>query len=331
MEKKAALLKIPNVGEILADAIANSNVLAKAEKEVDFIVKHNIGCAFYLDDNYPVRLKNCPDSPVIFFYKGNVDFEHSKIVSIVGTRDATQYGKDLCNQLVDGLYQHNHNPIIVSGLAYGIDVCAHRAALRTNLPTIAVLAHGLTKIYPSVHTAVAREIVQNGALVTEFLSDSKIEPNNFLRRNRVIAGLADLTVVVESKKRGGALTTADIANSYNRDVFAFPGRLTDVCSEGCNWLIKTNKASLIQSVEDIEYIMGWDKKPQAAVQRELFPEVSPEEEKILKILKETGECPVDNLCFTLQISVSKASALLLNLELAGLVRSLPGKVYKLSV
>ena len=328
-EKKSALLKIPNVGEILAEAIANNNVFAKAEKEVDFIVKHNIGCAFYLDDDYPVRLKNCPDSPVIFFYKGDVDFEHSKIVSIVGTRQATQYGKDLCNRLVDELCQHNHNPIIVSGLAFGIDVCAHRAALRNGLPTIAVLGHGLTKIYPSAHATVAREIVQNGALITEFLSDSPIEPNNFLRRNRIIAGIADLTVVVESNARGGALTTADIANSYNRDVFAFPGRLTDACSAGCNWLVKTNKANLIQSVEDIEYIMGWDKKSQTNVQRELFPEVSPEEKSILQILKENGEFPVDNLCIALQMSVSKASALLLNLELAGLVRSLPGKMYKL--
>ena len=326
-EKKAALMKIPNVGETLANSIVHHDVLAKAEKETEFIFKHHINCAFYLDDDYPLRLKNCPDSPVIFFYRGDVDFENPKIVSIVGTRQATNYGKDLCNKLVDELYQRNHNPVVVSGLAYGIDVCAHRAALRNGLPTIAVLGHGLKTLYPAAHAATAREIIGNGALLTEFLSDTPIDRNNFVRRNRLIAGLADLTVVVESNIRGGALITADIANSYNRDVFAFPGRLTDACSTGCNWLIKTNKANLLQSVADIEYLMGWDKQPQAPVQRELFPEISPDEETILRFLKETGECPIDNLCIALQMPVSKASTLLLSLELAGLVHSLPGKVY----
>jgi DNA processing protein len=289
---------------------------------------HRIEYSFYLDDDYPTRLKNCPDSPVIFFYKGNVDFEQTKIVSIVGTRQATQYGKDACNRIVDELYQRNHNTIIVSGLAYGIDICSHRAALRNDLPTIAVLGHGLSKIYPSAHAAAAREITKNGALLTEFLSSSPIEPSNFLRRNRLIAGLSDLTIVVESNARGGALTTAEIANSYNRDVFAVPGRLTDNCSAGCNWLIKTNKANLLQSVADIEYIMGWDNEPKKPVQRELFAEISPDEEIIMQILRENGECAIDNLCIAAQMSVSKVSALLLNLELSGLVCSLPGKVYK---
>ncbi len=327
-EKKTALMKIPNVGEVLANSIANHSVLAKAEKEVDFIFKHHISYSFYLDDDYPVRLKNCPDSPVIFFYKGDVDFEHPRIVSIVGTRQATPYGKDLCNKLVDELYQRNHHPIIVSGLAYGIDICAHKAALRNGLSTIAVLGHGLSQLYPSAHAATAREITGQGALLTEFLSDSPIDRNNFVRRNRLIAGLADLTIVVESNIRGGALITADIANSYNRDVFAYPGRLTDECSAGCNWLIKTNKASLLQSVADIEYLMGWDNGQKAPVQRKLFPVVSPEEETILRLLKENGECPIDTLGVALQMPVSKVSILLLSLELAGLVHSLPGKVYK---
>jgi len=327
-EKKTALMKIPNVGEVLADSIVNHDVLAKAEKEVEFIFKHRISNSFYLDDNYPVRLKNCPDSPVIIFYKGNVDFEHPKIVSIVGTRQATSYGKDICNRLVDELRQRNHHPIIISGLAYGIDICAHRAALRNGLPTIAVLGHGLAQLYPSAHAVTAREITEQGALLTEFLSDSSIDRNNFVRRNRLIAGLADLTIVVESNIRGGALITADIANSYNRDVFACPGRLTDACSTGCNWLIKTNKANLLQSVADIEYIMGWDNRPTISVQRELFPAVTVEEETILRMLKESGECVIDSLSFALQIPVSKVSTLLLNLELAGLVHSLPGKVYK---
>jgi len=329
-EKKKALLKIPSVGDVLANAIVNNDVLGRAEKEVEFITKHDICFSFYLDDNYPTRLKNCPDSPVIFFYKGNVDFEYPKIVSIVGTRQATQYGKDLCNRLVDELCQRDHRPIIVSGLAYGIDIYSHRAAMRNDLPTVAVLGHGLKQIYPAAHASAAREMIRNGALITEFLSDCPIERNNFLRRNRLIAGLSDLTVVVESFERGGALTTAEIANSYNRDVFAFPGRLTDASSAGCNWLIKTNKANLLQSVADIEYLMNWDKKPLKTVQPELFPEVTPEEETILRLLKENGECSIDDLCFALQMTVSKASALLLNLELAEVVRSLPGKVYRLA-
>ena len=328
-EKKTALMKIPNVGEVLAESIVHHDVLAKAEKEMDFIFKHHISYSFYLDDDYPVRLKNCPDSPVIFFYKGDVDFERPKVVSIVGTRQATTYGKDMCNRLVDELCQHNHHPVVISGLAYGIDICAHRAALRNDLPTIAVLGHGLSQLYPSAHTATAREIIRQGALLTEFLSDTPIDRNNFVRRNRLIAGLSDLTIVVESNIRGGALITADIANSYNRDVFACPGRLTDAYSTGCNWLIKTNKANLLQSVADIEYLMGWDNEPKTPVKRELFPEVSPEEETILKMLREKGECPIDNLGFALQMPVSKLSALLLNLELAGLVHSLPGKVYKM--
>jgi len=328
-EKKATLMKIPNIGETLAESIVHHDVLTKAEKETEFISKHHINYAFYFDDNYPSRLKNCPDSPVIFFYKGEVDFEHPKIVSIVGTRQATTYGKDLCNKLVDELHQKNYNPIIVSGLAFGIDVCAHRAALRNKLPTIAVLGHGLKTLYPSAHIAIAREIIKDGALLTEFLSDSPIDRNNFVRRNRLIAGLSDLTVVVESNLRGGALITAEIADSYNRDVFAFPGRPTDVYSSGCNWLIKKNKANLLQSVDDIEFQMNWDKKPQAPpVQRELFPEISAEEENILQFLREKSECLIDDLCFALQIPVSKASSLLLNLELAGLVNSLPGKVYR---
>jgi DNA processing protein len=326
-EKKAALMKIPNVGEALANSIANHDVLAKAEKEVDFIFKHHISYSFYLDDDYPVRLKNCSDSPVIFFYKGDVDFEHPKIVSIVGTRQATPYGKNLCNRLVDELCQRNHHPVVVSGLAYGIDICAHKAALRNGLPTIAVLGHGLAQVYPAAHVATAREITGQGALLTEFLSDRPIDRNNFVRRNRLIAGLADLTIVVESNIRGGALITADIANSYNRDVFACPGRLTDECSAGCNWLIKTNKASLLHSIADIEYLMGWDNH-KAPVQRELFPTVSPEEETILRSLKESGECPIDTLGVALQMPVSKVSTLLLSLELNGLVHSLPGKVYK---
>lgn len=330
-ESKAALMKIPNVGEILATSVTGQNILKQAEQEIEYLNRHQIDYSFYLDDDYPQRLKNCPDSPVIFFYKGNVDFDHPRIVSIVGTRQATQYGKELCNKLVDELYQHGLNPVIVSGLAYGIDVCAHKAALRNGLPTVGVLGHGLSQVYPSAHVDIAREMIRHGgALLTEFLSNTPVDRNNFIRRNRLIAGLSDLTVVVESNIRGGALITADIANSYNRDVFAYPGRLTDAYSSGCNWLIKTHKANLIQSVNDIEYIMNWStgSKAPKTVQPELFPTISPEEESILRHLRENGESIVDNLSFLVQMPVNKVSTLLLNLELAGLVCSLPGKIYK---
>jgi DNA processing protein len=329
-EKKSVLMKVPGVGEVLASAVLSQQILQKAEDEMAFIQRHQIGYIYFLDDNYPQRLKNCSDAPVIFYYKGNVNFDAPKIVSIVGTRQATQYGKDLCNQLVDELCQRNHHPIVVSGLAYGIDICAHRAALRNKIPTIAVLGHGLSQIYPAAHTATAREIVrEGGALLTEFLSDSLIDRNNFVRRNRLIAGLADLTVVVESHVRGGALITADLANSYNRDVFAYPGRLTDDSSIGCNWLIKTNKANLLQSVADIEYLMNWNAtESPVSVQLDIFPAISHKEETILKSLRTHGECTIDKLSIDVEMPVSEVSTLLLTLELLGYVHSLPGKVYK---
>ncbi|MDR1672387.1 MAG: DNA-processing protein DprA [Bacteroidales bacterium] len=331
-EKKETLMKIPGIGETLASSVVLQNILQQAEKEMEFIQRYHIGYAYFLDDNYPQRLRYCPDSPVIFYHKGNVDFNHPKIVSIVGTRQATEYGKDLCNKLVGELKQRNHYPVIVSGLAYGIDVCAHRAALRHGLPTIAVLGHGLSQVYPSAHKVTAHEIVENGgSLLTEFLSNSPIERNNFVKRNRLIAGLADCTVVVESGIKGGALITADIANSYNRDVFAFPGRVTDFCSAGCNHLIKVNKANLIQSVEDIEYLMNWsiEKKKPESVQPQLFPDVSPQEAILLDYLREHGKCTIDQLCLETQMPVNKALTLLLNLELMGCVSSLPGKTYKI--
>jgi DNA processing protein len=330
-EKKETLMKIPGVGEVLAKSVILQDVLNKAEKEINFIEKHHIGYSYYLDDDYPHRLRNCPDSPVIFFYKGDIHANQPKIVSIVGTRQATSYGKDLCNKLVDVLCQRNHQPVIVSGLAYGVDICAHRAALRNKLPTIAVFAHGLSQIYPAAHAATAREIVnEGGALLTEFLSDSPIDRQNFVRRNRLIAGLSDLTVVVESNMKGGALITADIANSYNRDVFAFPGRISDTYSSGCNKLIRTNRASLLQSVEDIEYLMNWDKDDAAKkpMQLEIFPNLSSKEETILQYLREHGETTIDDLCFAVKMPVSEVSTFLLTLELMGGVRSLPGKVYK---
>ncbi len=331
-EKKRNLLKVPGIGEHLAEQIINHKVLEKADKEIEFINRYNIGYHFYLDENYPARLKNCEDSPIILFYKGDVDFNQAKVISIVGTRNATDYGKECCNKLLDDIKSHNHKVIVVSGLAYGIDICAHRAALKNGFETIAVLGHGLASLYPAVHKNTAKEITKQGALVTDFISDSVIDRNNFIKRNRIIAGLADVTIVIESAIKGGALITADIAGSYNRDVMAFPGRINDQYSTGCNWLIRTNKASLIEGVNDLEYILGWDSPLKTSIpkQTELFVDISNEEQMIVNMLRETGEFPIDLLSMRVNMPVSKVSALLLNLEFAGIIRSLPGKVYRLT-
>jgi len=331
-EKKKALLKIPGIGESLAESVINQKVLGLAEKEIEFINRYEINYHFYLDEDYPARLKNCEDGPIILFCKGKTNFNQAKVLSIVGTRSATDYGKECCNKLTDDLKARNHQVLIVSGLAYGVDICAHRAALRNGFETVAVLGHGLATLYPSVHKATAMEITKQGALVTDFVSDMEPDRNNFVKRNRIIAGLADATLVVESGVKGGALITADIAGSYNRDVMAFPGRLNDTYSRGCNWLIKTNKAAMIETVEDLEYLLGWDTPgtQKSAVQTELFPEISLDEKQIIEILREAGELPIDLICVQAEMPMSKISAMLLNLEFAGLIRSLPGKMYRLA-
>ncbi len=331
-EKERTLLKIPGIGKNLSREIVNQNILDKAEQEVEFISKYNINTLFYLDKEYPERLKHCEDAPVMLFIKGKADLKQSKIISIVGTRSATKLGKEICNNLVKDLADRGHNVIIVSGLAYGIDVCAHKAALKNNLKTLAVLGHGLDTIYPSLHKSIARDIANQGALITEFLSKSNPDRENFIKRNRIIAGLSDATIVVESGIKGGALITADIANSYNRDVFAFPGRINDKFSAGCNRLIKINKAALIESVNDIEYILGWDvsAKISAPKQRKIFVELTEEEKIIIDFLKEKGEIDIDLISLETKLPVSKVSSILLNLEFSGLIKSLPGKVYALN-
>lgn len=329
-EKKTKLQKIPGIGLVLADAIRNHNVLERAEQEIKFIEKYKISPLFYMDEEYPQRLKHCHDSPVMLYYKGKANLNTIRIVSIVGTRNATLYGKKICQDLVAGLA--DHDVLIASGLAYGVDICAHKAALANGLPTIGVLAHGMDKIYPAVHRSIAEKMLANGGLLTEFLSQTQPDRENFPKRNRIVAGMADATIVVESKDEGGSLITADIANSYNRDVFAFPGRVDDEHSVGCNRLIKNNKAALIESAADVIRLMGWEKqkkKQKAAQQKTLFLNLSPEEETVVAILRDKP-ISIDELCFTAKLNMSKVSLLLLNLELTGVVRSLPGKVYSLN-
>jgi DNA processing protein len=330
-EKKTHLLKIPGIGEVLANEILKSNFLSQAEKEVAFVQQYNIRALFYLDNDYPVRLRQCEDSPILIYTKGPVNFDNPKILSIVGTRHATEYGRTFCEKLIASLAQSGHNPIIVSGLAYGIDISSHKSALKNKLETVAVLGHGLKTIYPASHTKYAKEIIQQGALITEYTSDTQADRAFFVRRNRIIAGLSDATIIVESGEKGGALITADLANSYNRDVFAVPGRIDDTMSKGCNKLIKTNKANVVESLEDLEYLLGWEQiegRPKT-IQRELFVELTTDEKLIFGIIANNKEIAIDNICASANMPVSKVSPILLNIEFAGLVRSLPGKVYKL--
>lgn len=328
-EKRSTLEKIPGIGSMYAQAVIQHTVFNRAEEEMCFLSKNHIKAIFYRDAAYPKRLIHCDDSPVMLYFKGNTNLNTEKIISIVGTREATEYGKSNCDKLIQDLAAHQVT--IVSGLAYGIDTYAHRAAMEQQLPTVCVLAHGLNKIYPSVNKPMAEKMLECGGWLSDFISGTKPDKENFPRRNRIVAGISDATIVIESKIKGGSLITAEIANSYNRDVFAFPGRTDDPCSAGCNNLIKQHKAALIQSAADVIYLLGWEKlKPVTApVQRQLFTELKPEEELIVTILKEKTQLAIDDICLLTRLPMSVASSVLLTLEFSGIVKSLPGKVYKL--
>lgn len=329
-EKKSNLLKIPNIGESIVNSIVNHDVFDRVDKELAFIEKYNIKPLFYLDAAYPLRLKQCIDSPLMLYYMGNSDLNADKIISVVGTRNVTEYGKDMCKQIIKDLSQQN--VLIVSGLAYGVDTYSHKAALDNNLQTIGILAHGLDRVYPQTNKSLAEKMIKNGGLLTEFMSCTNPDRENFPKRNRIIAGIADAVVVIEAAKKGGALITAEIANSYNRDVFAVPGKNTDIYSEGCNHLIKINKANLMQSADDILYIMGWEtsKKPKKTAQKQLFIELTPDQKTIYDILSLKANTSIDELCINSKLNVSKVAEILLNFELEGIIKSLPGKVYQLA-
>ena len=326
-EKKNNLIKIPDIGTKTAKSIATQQVLLRAEQEVKYLEEKQITPLYFLDKTYPFRLKQCEDGPVMLYVKGNINFNTNKVISVVGTRQATQYGKSVCQKLVEGL--KNHNILVVSGLAYGIDIHAHKTALDNELATVGVVAHGLNMIYPSLHTNVAEKMLENGGLVTEFLSGTKPEKENFPKRNRIIAGLSDAVVVIESAKKGGSLITADIANSYNREVGAAPGNAENRFSSGCNWLIKTNRAALIENATDIENLMGWkeEKEENQPNQTISYHGLSNEEKYIMDLLND-GKTNLDELCLQSKLPSSQISATLLNLEFAGFIKSLPGKVYQ---
>jgi DNA processing protein len=326
---KKQLLQIPGIGEKTVEAILNSDALVRAQQELDFILKHDIEVLFFSDENYPKRLKNCNDAPILLYFKGVANFNHPKIISIVGTRNATDYGKNLCKQLVEILKPYN--VLIVSGLAYGIDVAAHKECVANNVATIGVLGHGLDRLYPKIHKSVTQKMVLNGGLLTEFPILTNPDRQNFPQRNRIIAGIADATIVVEASIKGGALITAEIANSYNRDVYAFPGRTNDVYSEGCNFLIKTNRAGLINNANDLIYYLGWEDEQQSnknPVQTKLHLNLTVKEKEVVDELQ-NGPLAIDELSLKIKQPQSKLAIILLTLEMQGILVSLPGKIYKL--
>jgi len=330
-EKKHNLSKIPGIGAALAKEIVNHKAaLSRAEEEIEFVLKNDIQCLYYTDKNYPFRLKECPDAPLIIYTKCKLNLNDARFVGVVGTRNATEYGREICRNFIAALATVP-NVVIISGLAYGIDVCAHKAALDYHVPTIGVIAHGLDMIYPSVHRPVAVRMLEQGGLVTEYLSKTNPDRQNFVQRNRIIAGLSDAVVVVESAQKGGALITAELANDYNRDVFAFPGRVNDAWSKGCNALIRSNRASLIDSPDDFIKLMGWENLPakKQDVQMELFTELSEEEMLIYTAVRKYPDgIHVNELSLVSSIPYSKLTSLLLQMEFKALVKCLPGGIYK---
>lgn len=327
---KGKLLQIPGVGEVTAKAILNGKPFQQAEKELLKAEKESVEVVFYMDKKYPLRLKNIPDAPSILYLKGNIDFENPKAVAIVGTRQATSYGKERVEEIIKDLVPHN--ALIVSGLAYGIDIHAHKQALKHELSTFGIMGSGMDIVYPATHKETAKKMFENGGLVTENPFGTKPDAHNFPQRNRIIAGLCDALIVVEAAEKGGALITAEIANTYNKDVFAFPGGIGETYSAGCNNLIKSNKAHLLTSVKDLEYIMNWDAaKPQKKKASMSLSEYDDNEQTVLKIMiNKKANVMIDELSWKANLPVSQLAGVLLGLEFKGVVKSMPGKQYQLA-
>ena len=326
--KKKDLENIEGIGTVRANSIKAFADFSSSEEEIAFIEKYKITPLFISDKNYPQRLLNCYDCPTLLFYRGTADLNTSKIISIVGTRSNSDYGKNICEKLIEDL--SGENILVVSGLAFGIDTIAHKAALKNNLQTAGVLAHGLDRIYPTQNKNLAKQMVEHGGLLTEFLSHSTPDKQNFPKRNRIVAGMSDAVIVIETGKKGGSLITAELGNNYNKDVFAVPGRIGDTKSEGCNYLIKNNKAALINGADDLLEMMNWtDTKPRVKKQRELFIELSPDEKIVVDILNQQENIHIDELYFKSGLSSSAAAAALLMLEMQGVITSMPGKIYKI--
>ena len=326
-EKRKSLEKINGMREVTIDALSNpKEILKRAEQEVDFIERNTIQPLFYQDKSYPQRLLQCDDSPMMLYYKGNANLNSSRVVAIVGTRNVTEYGKENCTNLVNELV--DEQVLVVSGLAYGVDTIAHRTAVKVGIPTVGVLGNGFQQIYPATNKKLAMEMLQNGGLLTECLSGTLPDRENFPRRNRIIAGMADAVIVIESALKGGSLITADIANSYNRDVLAYPGRVTDLYSQGCNYLIRTNRAHLMESVANLRYVMRWERRHPEKRQTTIFREFTEEEQLIMNCFDGQSIVNLDDLIVKTDLPTTKLASLLLNLEFDGILMALPGKRYQ---
>ena len=331
------------IGDIIKDASPRlvealkdwSEPMRRAETEIRFMEEHRIRALTLTSDDYPQRLTECPDAPIVLYYTGNADLNQSRIISIVGTRRMTTYGEDLIRRFVRDLRQYCPEVLIVSGLAYGVDICAHKQALENGYPTIGVLAHGLDQIYPYRHREVAAKMINHGGLLTEFMSQTNADKPNFVRRNRIVAGMADATVLIESGAKGGGLITADIAQSYARSVFAFPGNVGQEFSEGCNNLIRDNGAGLISNAEDFVKAMGWfdeTRRQQAladGIERNLFPDLTPEEQQVVSLLQQTNDLQLNIITVKTGIPIGSLTALLFQLEMKGVVKPLAGGMYHL--
>lgn len=321
------LKKAPGVGDVLSLNIKNFKDFSKAEEEVKFIEKNNIRAVFFLDKDYPVRLKNIPDCPILLYVRGNENLSPEKCIAIVGTRKMTEYGKQFINQFIEDIAPYN--PTIISGLAYGVDIWAHKQCLKHGVDTFGVVAHGMDRIYPALHSNIARDMVaSNGAVITEYTSGTNPDREHFPMRNRIVAGLVDAVIVVESAASGGSLITAELANQYNRDVLAVPGSIGEKYSAGCNYLIKNHKASLLQGVQDVVRQLNWDVKIEKNNQRQLFVELSDNEQKLVDLIRESKEMGIDQLMALSGMASSLLAMTLLELEMKNCITSLPGKRYQ---
>lgn len=307
------------------------DALRRAAAEMEFVEKNGIQALTLNDTHYPQRLKECADAPIILYYKGTADLNKQHIINIVGTRQCTIYGQDIVCRFVSELHRMCPDVLIVSGLAYGIDICAHRQALAEGYETVGVLAHGLDQIYPHHHRDTAAEMVRKGGLLTEYMSQTQALPNNFRQRNRIVAGISDATILVESAYKGGGLITCRIAQEYGRDVFAFPGAVGAIYSEGCNRMIRNNTAALITSAQDFVESMGWQttEERSEAVERQLFPDLTPEEQSIVDVLQKTNDLQLNIISVQTNLPIHQVTAQLFSLEMKGVVRPLAGGMYHL--
>ena len=324
---KKELSRVPQVGLKTIEKIKNNkDAFLKAENQIKYLEKVGGRAVIFHSDEYPQRLKHFDSSPLVLYSRGNMNLNHPRTVAIIGTRKPTELGRINCEKLIEGLQPYGVQ--IISGLAFGIDTCAHTQSVKLGIETIGVMGHGLDRMYPAANKKLASQMIENGGVLTEFPTETNPDRENFPMRNRIIASMSDVIVVVESKKRGGSIITAEFANNYNKDVFAIPGRLNDEVSEGCNRLIKQHKAYLLESANDIGYIMRWDETDKdKVVQKSLFIDFNPDEQKVIDILKKESQITIDDLNFQLKMTPSELASMLLNLEFKGAIRSLPGKKY----